>query len=400
MRDEERLDSPIRGRPTKAVVLGALALLVTGSAFARQQLATPEASHPPSPPHEVQRDVPRVTSGTIRYSPEYAARIGLTTEVAQDRSIAPVTEVTGEVDLSPAHVAAVGARIFGRVTSVLVTPGDAVHEGQALARLESADLGRAQARLLSARAQETFAESDHHRKHLLVDEGLAAHRSIEVAQNQLTAAEAERRAAEQTVRAMGGSSRSSARLGRFVLRSPIDGDVIDVSVSRGQAIEPSHTAFRIADLDHLWLELAVFESDLDNVAVGDDVVVRPSGDASTRVQGVVEHVGAVIDPSTRAATVRISIDDPSRQLRVGQAVAAQIVSRGSAVTGLSVPHGAVVLVDGRPTVFVVPADGEAVPRAVTLGVRGTDHVQIVEGLGAGERVAVGGVFALKSELFR
>lgn len=380
----------------------------------------------------VARDVPHYEDGVIRYSETYAERIGLRVEEVTERALAPVTEVTGEVELSPAHVASVGAQIFGRVRKVHAVLGQVVEEGERLAALESSELGRAQAELVSARARVQLAKAEDGRKRTLVAEGIAAHRSVEVSATELKAAQAQLRATEQDVRAMGGSTRTRAALGKLALRSPIAGEVIEANVFLGQAVGPEHVAFTVADLDHLWLELAVFAGDLPLIAAGDEVLVQPHGDlergreptlpgdAVTGVPGRVAHVGSVIDPVSRTATVRVELDNRDRALRVGQAVRARIVSRGAEIRALTVPRRAVVLVDGAPTVFVVPAEeqseaptapltagalegpteGRVEPRAVELGLRGEEHVEVRDGLQPGDRVVVDGVFALKSELFR
>ena len=354
----------------------------------------------PKPTAERSPELPYYVDGTLRIPDSYARRIGFSTERARMRTIAPVTHVTGELGFSPEHVAAVGTRIFGHVRDVRVVPGEVVEEGQALAELESSELGRAQADLLSARAREELLDKDRQRKELLAREGIAAHRSLEVATSELRAAKAQRRAAEQTVRALGGHSGKRGALGRFVLRAPIAGEVTRVNVYKGQAVQPDHVAFEVADLSHLWLELAVFERDLPYVEEGDEVLVRPHGEDDVVVKGRVEHVGSIVDPTTRTAQVRVRVDNSDEIVRVGQAVRASIVSRGSEVRTLAVPDSSVVLVDGEPTVFVSPADGQVVPRTVELGMGGVDHVEVKSGLKVGERVVVDGVFELKSELFR
>lgn len=352
------------------------------------------------PPATVPRDVPRFEDGVLRYSATYAERIDLRIEEAREHTLAPTIEVTGTVERSPAHVAAVGTRIFGRVRSVDVLVGQSIDEGQPLATLESAALGEAQAQLTSARAREQLARAEHRRKQLLVAEGVAAHRSVEVTRRELEAARALRRSAQQRVRAMAGRHRAHETLGELVLRAPIAGEVTESNVYLGQSVEPDLVAFEVTDLRHLWLELAVFTRDLRLVSVGDEVIVRPHGDDGTVVRGRVAHVGSVIDEMTRTAPVRVELDNHDRALRVGQAVRARIVSHGSEVHALAVPRPAVVLVDGAPTVFVSPADGQVMPRRVELGVRDPERIEVRDGLQLGERVVVDGVFELKSELFR
>jgi membrane fusion protein, heavy metal efflux system len=345
-------------------------------------------------------DVPEYREGRIRFSPAFFERAGLAVQTVERRSIVPVVEATGKVDFSPRGVAAVGARIFGRVLEVDVIEGDRVEEGQQLARVESAELGEAQAALLTLRAQAELAEADNRRKQILVQEGITSRRSVEVTAKELEVTRAQQRAAAKQVQSMVGGSRQRGRLGEFFLASPISGEIVAVNIYQGQAVEPSHTAFQVADLSELWIELAVFERDLRMVAVGDRVEVQAGGDEETVVPGVVEHVGSVLDPVTRTATVRVVVDNADRRLRVSQSVVARIESQHATVEGVAVPIDAVVLVDGEPTVFVLAEPGVVEPRTVQLGAQDGKGVEITSGLTAGEEIVAKGVFALKSELFR
>lgn len=345
-------------------------------------------------------ELPVYQDGRITFSPSFFERAGLTVEPVERRSIIPIVEATGTVDFSPRGVAAVGARIFGRVLEVEVTEGDRVEEGQQLARVESAELGEAQAALMTLRAQAELAEADARRKEVLVKEGITSRRSVEVTAKELEVTRAQQRAAAKQVRSMVGGAKSGGRLGEFNLASPIPGEIVAVNIYQGQAVEPSHTAFQVADLSELWIELAVFERDLRLVSVGDHVKVQAGGDEDTIVPGVVQHVGSVLDPVTRTATVRVVVENTDRRLRVSQSVVARIESQQATVEGVAVPSRAVVLVDGEPTVFVVTEPGVVEPRAVTLGPQDAKGVEVTSGLTEGEKIVVEGVFALKSELFR
>jgi membrane fusion protein, heavy metal efflux system len=343
--------------------------------------------------------LPVYRDGVIVIPPSFFERAKLRVEAVERRTIVPVIEATGTVDFSPRGVAAVGARIFGRVLEVDVIEGDRVEEGQELARIESAELGEAQAALSTLEAQADLAEADKRRKDMLVQEGITSQRVAEVTAKEVAVTQAQRRAAAKQVRSMVGGARRGSRLGEFYLASPIDGEVVAVNVYQGQAVEPSHTAFQVADLSELWVELAVFERDVQLVSVGDRVKVQAGGE-DTLVPGVVDYVGSVLDPVTRTATVRVIVDNQDRRLRVSQSVVARIESQQATVHAVAVPHGAVILVDGAPTVFVMTTPEQVEPRVVQLGARDDQRVEIVEGLGEGESVVVEGVFALKSELFR
>ncbi|MBK8713746.1 MAG: efflux RND transporter periplasmic adaptor subunit [Nannocystaceae bacterium] len=374
--------------------LAALACVAVGTAFALHRSAPTDAAESAPEP-----DVPSAHDGRIVYSEAFVARAGLEVAAVESKQVLPVIEVIGTVTLDPRHVAAVGTRIPGRVTEIDVVAGDRVAAGDRLARFESADLGGAQADLLSARARATAARHDVERKRLLVEEGIASQRSAQQAEAEYASLEAELHAAEQRVRALGGRS-TKRRLGVFELRAPIDGEVVRVQVQRGESVDPNHTAFEIADLSSVWVELALFERDLSRVSIGDAVTLQPRGDGRPPLQGTIAHVGRVLDERTRTAPVRIVVDNDDRRLFVGQAVHAQVHATSLAVQGPAVPRDAVVLVDGQPTVFVEIARRVVEPREVELAAQGEHEVAIAEGLAEGERVVTAGAFAVKSELFR
>ncbi len=344
-------------------------------------------------------ELPFFENGVVRLPAAFAARIGLKTQVATVTDISPVIHVTGVLEFDEQRIAAVGSRISGRVKEVRVIEGTRVKPGDTLATMESAELGKAQAEIFSVKARATYAGTDEARKKKLLDEGIASLRSLELASQESLITGAELRAAKQRVQALGGSDNSKS-LGVMALTSPIAGDVVKVHVFRGQAVEPSYTAFTIADRSSLWVRLSVFEGEVGNIRVDDTVELSAQVSTGEVLTGKVTYISSVLDPVTRSAEVRIIVPNEAGQLRVGQAVNARIKPSAANKRALAVPRATIVLVDGKPTVFVAIDDTGVVPRSVELGVQGADLVEITSGLAEGDKVVVEGIFALKSELFR
>jgi membrane fusion protein, heavy metal efflux system len=309
-----------------------------------------------------------------------------------------VVSVTGTVTFDPEKVAAVGARISGRVRHILKLEGDPVKAGDVLAEIESAELGHAQAALVSARAHAAAATANEKREKELAQARISSNREAEVAAATAASARADLAAAEQRVRALGGTANGTPGILR--LATPISGKVIERHVSRGQSVEATYTAFRVADLSSLWVQLAVFERQLTAIHQGDAVDIYPQGDGEHKVRGNVSYVGDVIDLETRTAPVRIEVDHPEIPLRPGQSVLAKIHTSAPIAAAIVVPRDAVTSVDGKPTVFVAHDALSVEPRAITLGGQDGDRVEVLSGLTEGDRVVIKGVFALKSEIFR
>ena len=370
----------------------AVGLVVWNNSRSASEEQEPIASDKPA------RDVPYLDGQWIRYSAGFAERNKLSFIAAETGSLSPVVHLTGIVQFDPDRVAAIGARIGGRVRSVMKIEGDRVKSGDVLAEIESAELGAAQAALISARAHHFAALANERREKELANAKISSNREAEVAAASEASARAELQAAEGRVRAMGGSPNGEP--GILQLRSPLEGRVVARHLLRGQFVEPTLTAFKVADLSRVFVELAVFERDVTTIHSGDKVEFTVPGTGHKEVTGRVSYVGDEIDLQTKTAAVRVIVENSPVPLRPGQSVMATIHTSARAEPTLLLPRDSVTSVDGRWTVFVAHDETSVEPRAIELGRQDGDRVDIAKGLNEGERVVSNGVFALKSEIFR
>lgn len=349
-------------------------------------------------------DAPTTDGHVIVLTPTYRRRIGLETVPVRQAPLTPVVKAVGTVTFDPEYVAAVGTRLKGLVRNVVRFEGDSVKKGDLLAEIDSPELGSAQASVLMFRAQTKAAEKNMAREQDLESRGLTTAREVEDAAATLEEDRAKLIAAEQQVSALSGgrvAEKSATPIGAHQLTSPLTGTVVERHVSTGQSVESYLTAFRVANLDHLWVELAVFERNLPGIKTGDRVEIQPLSSVEPPIVGQVAYVGEQIDPTTRTADVRVEVNNEDRELRAGQAVWAKIRASGAQRAAVAkVPLQCVTYVDGKPTVFVAETELRIVVTPVDLGDADGEDQHIVSGLIVGQRVVANGVFALKSELFR
>jgi membrane fusion protein, heavy metal efflux system len=390
--------APAPAHAARRWVLGLCALVaLLGLGFYTWNRSRQNAEADSAQPEKT-RDVPYLDGQWIRYSSGFAQRTGLTFAAAESGMLSPVVHVTGTVDFDPDRVAAIGARIAGRVRRVMHLEGDQVPRGEVLAEIESAELGEAQAAVISARAHANAAVANEKREHELAAAKISSNREAELATATAASARAELLAAEGRVRAMGG--RPDGEPGIMQMQSPIAGRVVARNLSRGQFVEPTLTAFKVADLSRVFVELAVFERDVSTIRAGDPVELFAPGAASSQVSGRVAYVGDEIEAQSKTATVRVIVEQPTVPLRPGQSLLAKIHTSAKAEPSVVLPRDAVTSVDGKPTVFVAHGATSVEPRAIQVGRQDGHQVEVLEGLKTGERVVVSGVFALKSEIFR
>jgi cobalt-zinc-cadmium efflux system membrane fusion protein len=347
--------------------------------------------------------VPRVQADRIEFSPAFAARIGLRYEAVRVEELVPVIAAVGTAELNPEHVAAVGARLRGLVSRVKKFEGDSVDVGTLLAKIESPELGEAQAAASMLDAQRKVALVNAAREVSLAQRQLTTAKEVETATVEARRASFMLQAAKQKVAALGSrvAASGTSSFGTLELRSPIKGTIVERNVAPGQFVQGDIVAFQIANLDHLWVELDVFERSLGQVRVGDEAELKPMAAASKALIGHVAKIASEIDPETRSAKVRVEVENREHQWRVGQAVKATIHSSGGpAALRTTVRTEAITFVDGKPTVFVMSGPNAVRVVNVHLGAHDDHSTEVLDGIAPSDRVVTDGAFALKGELFR
>jgi membrane fusion protein, heavy metal efflux system len=316
--------------------------------------------------------------------------------------------VVGAVALNENHYAVVGPLVAGRVVKLRAGLGDVVRAGQVLAEIESAEVGQAQAAFLSASAKSGAADANQRRERELAALHISSARDKEVAEAQAMSETAEVRAAVERMKAYGLSAADVEAVrngggtgGRVALRAPIAGTVVARTITLGQSVERATDAFKIVNLQKLWVMLDLYEKDLGRVHIGQTVRLRTEALPGEVFEARVAYVNPIVDEKTRTANVRIEFDNPNGKLRPGQFVTANLIGDAkfaSQEVG-AVSRKSVATVEGKSLVFVKTAHGFE-KRSVELGLSGGDLVEVKKGLTEGEEVATDGAFLLKSELLR
>jgi cobalt-zinc-cadmium efflux system membrane fusion protein len=331
--------------------------------------------------------------------PEQLARVRV--ELVSVSSFRRSVDTTGTVAFNADQSTQVLAPISGPVSRLLVSLGAAVQAGEPLATVVSPDFAAAVSayRKSEAAARNTRRIADLDRE-LFKNDGIAR-RDLEQAETDAVSAEADRDAALQQLHSLGidEAAIEDIQKGRPIsaaggaIRSPIGGTVVEKLITPGQLLQAGATpCFTVADLSSVWVMANIFESNLPFIARGDaaEVTTSASPEAS---EGIVDYIGALVDPNTRAISVRIVAKNPKRLLKRDEYVNVSIHSTRDS-RGLLVPVSAVLRDDENlPFVYVQNADATFARRRVTLGAQLKERYEIREGLAASERVVVdGGLF--------
>jgi cobalt-zinc-cadmium efflux system membrane fusion protein len=307
--------------------------------------------------------------------------------------------VTGSITFDADRVSHVGSRSDGRIVAVRTDLGAQVARGQALATLESVEVGQIRAEEREAEALLKIAQENYAREQRLAEQGISSRKELLEAEAMLRRAEAALHSAEDRLQVLGASHDHGAG-GEFTLVAPFAGVVVARDASLGEMATPADTLFTVADLSEVWIELDIFERDLARVRRGQSVAVLVSAYPSRSFPGRIVYVGDVLDPAKRTVRARVEIPNRDGALKPGMFATANIQVGGGGRPMAVVPQDAVQTVEGKLVVFV-PGDAPGEFRTVAVEVGPTtdgNRVVILSGIAPGSRVVTVGAFALRSEL--
>jgi cobalt-zinc-cadmium efflux system membrane fusion protein len=310
-------------------------------------------------------------------------------------------ETTGTVVFDADQATQVLAPISGTVSQLFVSVGAAVQRGDPLARIASPDFAAAVGSYRKAEANARNLRRIADLNEQLFKNDALARRDMEQADTDAVSAEADRDAALQQLRSIGVDDETldeirqgrQVRGGEGLIRSPISGIVVEKLITPGQLLQAGATpCFTVADLTTVWVMANVFGSDLPFVAVGDPADVA-TGVSPEVFPGRVDYIAAIVDPATRAVSVRIIARNPKGILKRDQYVRVLLHSRRDS-EGLLAPVSAILRDDENlPFVFVANTDGTFARRRIEIGSQVGDRIEIRKGLKAGEQIVVeGGLF--------
>jgi RND family efflux transporter MFP subunit len=291
-------------------------------------------------------------------------------------------DVHGQI--APWHEAQISARVAGQpLVQVRVDVGDRVKRGDLLARFDDrtvrAELAQAKASLAQATANARLALSNRDRALRLRPDGAVSEEHLQQQQTQLDAAEAQRALAAAQVEAQ------EVRLQDCEVRAVDDGVISARSSSLGQVAQVGGELFRLIRRDRLEWRAELSAEQMSRVSLGQAVTLSlPDGSSA---QGQVRQISPSLSDSSRLGIAYVDIKSGSGARAAMYASGSIIVSKTNA---LAVPAEAVVLRDGRSSVFLVGPEDTVTQIAVEVGRRTHDLVEIRGALKEGDRVAVRG----------
>lgn len=298
--------------------------------------------------------------------------IGVQTGVTEMRSLGRSVRTVGRVAVDETRLYKITTKFDGYIEKLYVNvTGQQIRRGQPLFSVYSPDLlSTQQEYLLAMRAAKQSPSL------------LAAARQRLLLWD-ITPAEI--RDLERT-----GTARKSV-----TIYSPTNGFVLNKIAVDGARVTAGEPLFEIANLDHVWIQADVYESELQFIRIGAPATTTLSYLPGRTWTGRVTFIAPTVDPLTRTVKVRSEFENADGALKPD--MFGDVVIEQPARQVVVVPDSAVLQTGTRSVVFVIKSDGTFEPREVSVGTKTEQVYEVRSGLAAGERVVTQANFLIDSE---
>jgi len=367
----------------------------------------------------------------------------VTVQVATVEKTTIQQTINTQAILFPRQQAAIVPKISAPVKTFLVKRGSPVRQGQLLAVLENRDLSAAaqenkgsyeqaqaayetttaaglpeEIRKAEGDAQQAQAALDAQEKvfqsrQLLFEQGALPRKELDQSRVDVTQARNQaaiarkhldalmaigkqqelKSAAGQLESAKGKYLGAEAQLSYSEIRSPMDGIITDRPLYPGEMAAAGTPLLTVMDISSVIAKAHIPQSDAAALKVGDKGNITVPGIDQT-IEGKVTVVSPALDPNSTTVEVWLEAKNPKHELKPGTSVQLALTAK-TVKDALVIPANSVITApDGTAAVMLAGADGRAHQKAVKLGIRNGDDVQVVDGVTPSDKVVAVGAYGL------
>ena len=350
--------------------------------------------------------------GQQRYTPTPAEWASLTIQPVTERGFRAEHVTEGKIAIDEDRSTPVFSPYAGRVTKLLVKPGDGVVKGQPLFTIEAADtvqaqndyitamtaMNKAKSALGLAEIQDKRARDLFEGKAVPLKDYQQSQANLIQAQNDMRSSQTALEASRNKLRIFGLSEddiETFRRQGRInpeiTISAPIAGTVVQRKIGPGQYVSAgaSDPVYVIGDLSTVWLTAFMRETDAAAVTLGQEITFGVLAFPGRTMSARLNYVATAIDPATRRLLVRATIDNRDGQLKPEMFANVTIFSP-SDHPAVGVPKTALIYEADQVRVWVAHEDKSIELRQIKPGLTNGDLVEVLGNLKPGEMIVTKG----------
>ena len=295
-------------------------------------------------------------------------------------------------EVKPRYEADLGFRIGGKLVARYVDVGARVTKGQALARIDPADVGlqaeAAKAQVAATESEWKFAQAEYDRYLGLLKEKFISASALDAKRNTLDA----NRAKYEQARANLAVAQNQASYA--TLNASDDGVITAVKADAGQVVTAGQAVFRLARAEQREVAISVPENRIGELTGARQLFVALWANPQKLYPAKVREVSPSVDAVTRTFAVRVAIANPDPAVQWGMTANVGVLGNGAANSAI-LPATSIYQQDGKPAVWRFdPATQQVSLAPVTIGQYREDGVVVTSGVRDGDWIVAAGVHKL------
>lgn len=305
----------------------------------------------------------------------------ITIDTAGFKPVIQDFNLIGKVTYDQDKVVKLYPMVSGNVIDVKVALGDYVNKGQILAIVRSTEIASAENDIVTAEANLAVSEKNLAATEDMYKSGIASEKEY------TTALKDTEKAHSEFIRAKAALSIFGGKQTDYIVASPISGFIVEKFINPNMQIRPDNSSnlFTISDLNRIWVLANVYESDIANIKVGENVSIVTVAYPDKKFTGNIDKIYNLLDPDNKTMKVRIQLKNNDNLLKPEMFTNVIVHQRLDSIM-LAVPSKAIVFDQNKYWVVIYNNKCDVHIRQVDIASSTGSYAYIRSGVKPGERM--------------
>lgn len=183
---------------------------------------------------------------------------------------------------------------------------------------------------------------------------------------------------------------------KIILHSSSRGIVQKRNAIVGKYFKKGENFFELSDLSKVWVEMDVYEQDVDLIREGQKIKMEFTSLPGTLIESRIDFINPFLDPRSRTLKIRATMDNLSGKLRPGMAGEAILHVQFEGMS-LVIPRSAIIDTGRRKVVWRKISQKSFSAIVIQTGRESEGYVEVLDGLKLHDEVIVEGNFLLDAQ---
>ena len=250
--------------------------------------------------------------GEIFLTTEQIETMGIQFGTFSNVKINDFVKATGNLDLPSNAYTSVSSRLAGHIKSnKKFVEGGYIKKGEVIGYLENQEIISFQQEYLEVKAELSFLQQELTRQRKLVDASAGIKKNVQKLQSEVNMKTATLNGIAKQLKFIGVKSDDLTTeniTDRITIFSPMSGYISSINIHDGSYITPQSELMEIVNENHLHIELDVFEKDIANISLGQNISYTVPALGNKVYQGEVSVIGREFDKENKTIRIHGHVD--------------------------------------------------------------------------------------------